>query len=84
MKIVLFVFGMFISRVTCNPTIPKKLLLINIKDKNPADIRSERLENTIPSNGRSIIDRLIRMQVEKIRTKLYVKGNFLKFNIDSR
>ena len=55
---------MFISRATSYPTIPKKLLLVNIKDNNPADIRGERLENTIPANGRSI-----RMQVEKIRTK---------------
>ena len=64
MKIFLFVFGMFISRATSYPTIPKKLLLVNIKDNNAADIRGERLENTIPANGRSI-----RMQVEKIRTK---------------
>ena len=68
MKIVLFVFGIFISRVTCNPTIPKKLLLINIKNYNPADIRGERVENTIPENGRSIFKRFSK-QVEKIRTK---------------
>ena len=64
MKIFLFVFGMFVSRVTSYPTIPKKLLLVNIKDNNPADIHDERLENTIPANGRSI-----RMQVEKVITK---------------
>ena len=39
-------------------------ILVKIKDNNQADIRGERLENTIPANGRSI-----RMQVEKIKTK---------------
>ena len=79
MKIFLFVFGMFISRVTSHPTIPRKLLLVKIKDNNQADIRGERLENTIPANGRSI-----KMQVEKVRIKCYLMGQFLTFNIDSR